>query len=138
MFDGYWTSINTIQTYYQSNLDFLRKDVRDIFLREPPFIESKPKDEAPAKFNATARTSNVITGSGSIINGEVINSVLFRKVVVGDNARVINSIIMEGSFIGPNCYVENAIFDKEVILCEGKSVVGTPEMPKIIEKNTLL
>ncbi len=138
MHDGYWTSINSIQSYYKANMDFLRKEVRDIFLKQPPFIESKPKDEAPAKYNSTATAVNTITGSGSIINGHVENSILFRKVVVGDNSRIINSIIMEGSVIGVNCVVENAILDKEVILSDGKSIIGTSGEPKIVGKNMLL
>ena len=137
-YDGYWASINSIPAYFQANMDFLNKDICRQFLKEPPYIESKPKDEPPAKYNYMAEVKNSIIGSGSIINGGVENSVLFRKVFTSDNSRVANSIIMEGSFIGNGCYVENAIFDKEVILSDGKRVVGQPGSPLIIGKNTLL
>jgi glucose-1-phosphate adenylyltransferase len=32
-FDGYWRAINSIKQYYEINMDFLKKDVRDLFTR---------------------------------------------------------------------------------------------------------
>ncbi|MCL2415488.1 MAG: glucose-1-phosphate adenylyltransferase subunit GlgD, partial [Defluviitaleaceae bacterium] len=84
MFDGYWATINSIESYYNINMDFLRCDVRNIMFNQEPYIETKSKDEPPAKFNTNAAVRSCLIGSGSIIDGEVSNSVLFRKVRVGE------------------------------------------------------
>jgi len=137
-FNGYWSVINTINAYYNLNMDFLKKDVRDLFLREPPYIETKPKDEPPAKFNFGANVRDSLVGSGSILNGYVSHSVLFRRVIAGENSSIRDSIIMEGSYIGNNCVIENAILDKEVIVSDGKVLRGEPGEPLIIGKSAVV
>jgi len=137
-FNDYWSVINTVESFYNVNMDFLKKEVRDIFLRRPPYIETKPKDEPPAKFNHGAYVTDSLVGSGSILNGYVNHSVLFRRVFTGDNSYIKNSIIMEGSYISINCVIENAILDKEVIVSDGKALRGEPGNPLIIGKRMVI
>ncbi|MCL2704296.1 MAG: glucose-1-phosphate adenylyltransferase subunit GlgD [Defluviitaleaceae bacterium] len=138
MFNDYWMGINSIGSYYSANMDFLRKDVRDALVHQLPHIETKPKDEPPAKFNYRTETKNCLIGSGSILNGKAVNSVIFRKVFTGENSFINSSILMEGCFIGNNCVVEHAILDKEVIIFDGKQIRGTPDSPVTIKKGALV
>lgn len=138
IYNGYWATVNSIKSYYQINMDFLNKEIRDHFLAQEPYIETKPKDEPPAKYNFGAEVTDSLVGSGSILNGYVNHSVLFRKVFTGENSSVKNSILMEGCFIGNNCVIENAILDKEVILSDGKQLIGTPESLLIVKKSTVV
>ncbi|MCL2699460.1 MAG: glucose-1-phosphate adenylyltransferase subunit GlgD [Defluviitaleaceae bacterium] len=137
-YDGYWRAINSVKAYYDINMDFLDRDLRYSFTMRYPYVESKPKDEPPAKFNLHAKAANSIMGSGCIINGVVRDSVLFRKVFTGENSRIHNSVVMEGCFIGNNCVVEHAILDKEVVLSDGQSIVGEPDDPVIIAKGSVI
>jgi len=137
-YNGYWKSVNSIQSYYDLNMDFLKKEVRDILTNSEPYIETKPKDEPPVKFNAGSAFKNSLVGNGSILNGVVEHSVLFRKVYTGENSVILNSLVMEGCFIGNNCRVENAILDKEVILSDGKHIIGERFNPMIIKKSEVL
>ena len=137
-FSGYWKALNSIQSYYELNMDFLQREVRDMFTKNQPYIATKPKDEPPAKYNHGAAVKNSLVGSGSILNGAVENSILFRRVYTGEYSSVKNSIIMESSFIGNGCVVENAILDKEVILSDGKRITGEAGEPVIIAKNTVM
>jgi len=137
-FEGYWRAINGIREYFEINMDFLKKDVRDLFTRDFPHIETKPKDEPPAKYNAGATVQNTLVGSGSIINGNVRDSVIFRRVFAGEETRVHNAIVMEGSFIGNHCVVEHAILDKEVVLSDGRQIIGTPEAPALVAKGAVI
>ena len=111
MHEGYWKSIAALDAYYQTNMDFLDKEIRDLFFRDSPSIMTKVEDEPPAKFNIGSRVRNSLSSSGCIINGEVENSILFRKVFVGRNTIIRNSIILNGTYIGDNCYIENCIID---------------------------
>ena len=120
-------------------MDFLRKDIRDTFVNEYPYIATKPKDEPPAKYNAGAEVTDSIVGSGTIFNGKVEHSVIFRRVHVEEGAVVRNSIVMEGCYIGRGCVVENAILDKEVHLSDGQRVIGVSSVePAVIKKETKL
>ncbi len=138
-FEGYWSTISTgIIAYYKTNMDFLQNDIRNAFVNEYPYIETKPKDEPPAKYNVGANVRGSIVGSGTIFNGTVEGSVIFRKVFVDEGAVVKHSIIMENSKIGKNCVVEYAIVDKDVVISEGKSVIGTPDYPVVLKKGTIV
>ena len=134
-FKGYWSCINGgVMDYYNTNMDFLKKDIRDLFTKDYPYIETKPKDEPPAKYNYQADVSNAIVGSGTIINGKIEDSILFRRVYIGEETKIKASIIMEDSYIGKNCVVEYAIIDKDVYLSDGKKVIGRPDEPIILRK----
>jgi len=139
-FNGYWNTLSTgIDAYYNVNMDFLKKEIRDAFMNEYPYIETKAKDEPPAKYNKDADVRDSIVGSGTIFNGRVEHSVIFRKVYTGEGSVVKNSIIMEGCRIGKNCIVENAILDKEVILSDGQQVIGKSAQDlSILKKGTRL
>ena len=138
-FEGYWNSVGMgIMEYYNTNMDFLKKEVRDIFVKQFPYVETKPKDEPPAKYNMGAEVHDVIAGSGSIFNGKIEHSVIFRKVYTGENSYIKDSIVMEGCYIGNNCVVEHAIIDKDVVLSDGKQVIGKPDEPVILEKGTVI
>ncbi len=138
MYTDYWSTINCIQKYYDTNMDFLKKEIRDAFLLQSPYIETKPKDEPPAKYNYGSEAKNCLVGSGSILNGFINHSVLFRRVRTGENSVIKDSIIMEGTYVGNNCVIENAIIDKDVIISDGKHIIGAPGKPVILKKDTLV
>lgn len=136
-YDGYWTTLNSINAYMQANMDFLKPEVMDMLITRP-YIETKPKDEPPAKYNSDAEVKNSLIASGSIIDGSVNNSVLFRRVFIGDGSCVDNSIIMESSYIGKGCTIKNAIIDKEVVVSDGKNIIGEPGNPVVITKGEIV
>jgi len=136
-YNGYWNTLNNVKAYMDINMDFLNKDIRSNFIKQP-YIETKPKDEPPAKYNSGADVRNAIIGSGSILNGHVKDSVLFRKVFVGENSSVNHSVIMEGSHICKGCVIENAIIDKDVVISDGKQIIGTPDKPFVVAKGAVL
>ncbi|MDR1530670.1 MAG: glucose-1-phosphate adenylyltransferase subunit GlgD [Clostridiales bacterium] len=138
LFSGYWRAVNGIPEYFGINMDFLKKEVRNLFTAAEPYIETKPKDEPPVKYNYTASVRDSLIGSGGIINGTVNHSVLFRKVYTGENSCINNSIIMEGTIVATNCYVEYAIVDKEAVLSDGRRITGTREQPIIVPKGAVV
>ena len=83
--DSYWNSISSVESYYETNMDFLKPEVRDYFFGQYPGIYSKIDDLPPAKYNPGCTVKNSLVSSGCIINGQVENSVLFKKVYVGNN-----------------------------------------------------
>jgi len=137
-FDGYWRCLNNVHAYYDCNMDFLRKEVRSLFMDTFPFIKTKPKDEPPAKYNAEATVNNCLVGSGTILDGSAHSSIIFRKVHTGKNSRVNNAIIMEGARIGEGSVVEHAIIDKDVQINHGAHVIGSLDAPVIVSKGSVM
>jgi len=133
-YDGYWRNLGSVHNYFDCNMDFLRREIRNDFMIQSPFIKTKPKDEPPAKFNNQAHVVNCLAGSGAILNGSAHRCVIFRKVYTGEHSHVSNSILMEGTYVGNDCVVEHAILDKGVILHNGSRIVGSPESPAVVTK----
>ncbi len=134
--DSYWRNIGTIESYYKTNMDFLQKDIRDYFFRTHPDIYSKVDDLPPAKYNGDAVVTNSLVSSGCIINGTVENSVLFKKVYVGNNCVIKNSIILNDVHIGDNSYIENCIIESRDTLRANTIHTADPGQIKVVvEKN---
>ncbi|HBE10215.1 MAG: glucose-1-phosphate adenylyltransferase subunit GlgD [Eubacterium sp.] len=130
--ETYWRNISSIDSYYRTNMDFLKKDVRDYFFRSQPDVYTKVEDLPPAKFNGEAVVSNSLASSGCIINGTVENSLLFKKVYVGNNTVIKNSIILNDVHIGDNCYIENCIVESRDTIRANTVHTGEVGTPKII------
>jgi glucose-1-phosphate adenylyltransferase len=135
--DSYWNNISCVDSYYNTNMDFLKKNVRDYFFKEYPDVYSKVDDLPPAKYNPGADVKNSLVSSGCIINGKVENSVLFKKVYIGNNCTIKNSIILNNAYIGDNTVIENCIVESRgSIRANTEYVTEQGETPAIVlDKN---
>lgn len=133
--DSYWENISTVESYYKANMDFLKPEVRNHFLREDPPVSSKIIDAPPGKFNPGSQVSNSIVSSGCIINGEVRNSVLFRNVFVGKNCIIKDSIILNDVYIGDNCHIENCVVESRGTILPNTFCFGQDGVKVVVEKN---
>ena len=139
-YTGYCRQVNNVKAFFNANLDILNKDIREeLFgLNNDMPIYTKVKDTVPTKYATKAEVSNALVADGCLIEGTVRNSILFRGVHVGKGATVENCILMQDSEVMDNCLAENVIFDKEVILRNGKKLVGQKTYPMVIEKKTII
>lgn len=134
--DTYWSNIASVESYYKTNMDFLKPEVRDYFFKQYPEVYSKIGDLPPAKYNPGAVVKNCLISSGSIINGAVENSVLFKQAYVGNNCVIKNSIILNDVYIGDNTVIENCIVESRDTIRANTTYIGTPDNIKIVvEKN---
>ena len=133
--DNYWNNISTAEAYYQTNMDFLKPEVREYFFRTQPSIYSKVSDLPPAKYNPGAMVKNSLVASGSIINGTVENSILFKKTFVGNNCVIKNSIILNDVYLGDNVYIENCIVESRDTIRANTRYVGENGVRVVVEKN---
>ncbi|MEG0687662.1 MAG: glucose-1-phosphate adenylyltransferase subunit GlgD, partial [Hungatella sp.] len=133
---NYWSNIASVESYYKTNMDFLKPEVRDYFFKQYPEVYSKIGDMPPAKYNTGADVKNSLISSGSIINGEVDNSVLFKQAYIGNNCVIKNSIILNDVYIGDNTVIENCIVESRDTIRANTTYIGTPDNIKIVvEKN---
>ena len=133
--ETYWRNIATVEDYFGTNMDFLKKDIRDYFFRQYPDIYSKVDDLPPAKYNPGAQVRNSLISSGCIINGTVENSVLFKEVFVGNNCTIKNSIILNDVYLGDNTHIENCIVESRDTIRANSHHVGETGIKVVVEKN---
>ena len=133
--DSYWSNISTVESYYKTNMDFLKKDVRDYFFKEGSKAMSVVDDLPPAKYNPGSDVHNSLVASGCIINGSVENSVLFKDVYVGNNCVIKNSIILNNVYLGDNTHIENCIVESRDTIRANSYFCGEDEVKIVIEEN---
>ena len=126
--DSYWRNIGTIDSYFKTNMDFLKKDIRDYFFRQHPDVYSKVDDLPPAKYNPGSQVRNSLVSSGCIVNGVVENSVIFKKSYIGNNCVIKNSIILNDVYIGDNTHIENCIVESRDTICANTYLCGEDEV----------
>lgn len=137
---GFARRVSSLATYFQTNMDLLNPKVwQELFLKDDQHhIYTKIKDEAPAKYMEEARVVNSIIANGCVIEGQVENSILFRKVRVGRNTVIRNSIIMQHSIIGDNADLNYVVCDKSTIVQPEAILSGTKDEPLCISKRSVL
>ncbi|MGG0184789.1 sugar phosphate nucleotidyltransferase [Bacillus rhizoplanae] len=134
---GYVSVIDSIESYYKHSLEILQPHIwKQVFKKETP-IFTKVKDEPPTRYGKDASVHNAMIANGSIIEGEVENSVVFRSVKIGKGSVVRNSIIMQKSQIGENCILDGVIIDKDVKIEDGTTLTGGAHSPFVVEKGKI-
>ncbi len=133
--DNYWSNISSAESYYRTNLDFLKREVREYFFTGDKPVLTKVSDFPPAKYNAGCSVKNSLVASGCIINGTVEGSLLFRKAFVGNNSVIRNSVILNDVYIGDNVTIENCIVESHNTILAGSVYHGNPDDVTIVSEN---
>lgn len=131
----YWRNIASVDDYFQTNMDFLKPEVRDYFFKQYPDIYSKVDDLPPAKYNTGAQVKNSLIASGTIVNGTVEGSVIFKKSYIGNNCVIKNSIILNDVYIGDNTHIENCIVESRGTIPANSYHFGEDGVKIVVERN---
>ena len=124
----------SLDEYYRNSLALVKKCVRDDIFGGAHPVYTKVRDRVPTYYGEDCEVEDCIVADGCILEGEVENSVLFRQVMVEEDAEVENCIIMNDCVIGKGAKLENVILDKEVTVTAGAKLCGTKEHPIVIKK----
>ncbi|MBO9130944.1 sugar phosphate nucleotidyltransferase [Bacillus sp. 165] len=136
-YTGYVAVIDSIENYYKYSMEILQPNIwKQLFMKDAP-IYTKVKDEPPTRYGKTAKVTNAMIANGSIIEGDMDNSVIFRSVKIGKGSIVRNCIIMQKSQIGENCILDGVIIDKDVKIEDGTALTGSSQSPFVIPKGTV-
>lgn len=131
----YWSNIATVQDYFDTNMDFLKAEIRDYFFKQYPDVYSKVDDLPPAKYNMGAHVRNSLISSGCIVNGTVEDSVIFKKAYIGNNCYIKNSIILNDVYIGDNTHIENCIVESRDTIRANSYHKGEDGIKIVMEHN---
>lgn len=138
-FDGYFSTIRSINDYYKTSMDLLDPDIRhSIFAVRNRHVFTKVRNSSPATYAEGSIVRNSLIADGCVIEGTVENSILFRGVKVGKNTHIKNSIIMQDTVTGENVYLNCVITDKNVVIRDGRVLSGHESRPFFIDKGSLV
>lgn len=122
------------ERYAEISMSLLCREKREqLFSSERP-IYTKIRDDMPTRYGVNSIAHNNLIAGGSVIEGTVKNSILFRGVVVGADSEITDSIIMQGAKIGKGCKLKNVIIDKAAVISDGMVLMGTPDNYIYIDK----
>ena len=123
--NGFTAVMDGIRAYFDANMSLLDLDNRQkLFGKENP-IYTKSRDDMPARYGIGADVKNSLIADGCVIEGKVINSLLFRGVKVGKGTVIENCILMDSTVVGENCNISNLIADRNVLISDNNSIDGT-------------
>ena len=136
--EGYTSVINSVETFYKTNMDLLCKDVRmELFMGKNPIL-TRIKDSVPTIYGENCNICNSLIADGCTIDGTVENCIIFRDVKIEKGAVVKNSIIMQNTTVKADASLNCVITDKDVIIGDGRLLAGTETMPFIINKGKIV
>jgi len=108
-FVGYWKDVGTIQAFWESNMDLIKR-VPEFNLYDPAWkIYTLNPVKPPHYVGATGSIKTSVVAEGCMIYGQVRNSVLFPGVTVERDSIVENSIVMSNTHIGEGCRLDHCI-----------------------------
>lgn len=137
-FTGYYSAITSIDTYFKSNMSLMDPLVRaDLFNVDRP-IFTKVRDDMPSKYGLGSSVKNSLIAQGCVIEGEVENSIISKGVHIGKGAKVENCIIMQDTKIGENAGLSYVICDKDVVIKNGRALMGYDTYPIYIAKDNIV
>ena len=135
---GYFKKIDDLSVYLSSNMDMLKKEIKDeIFKKEQPIL-TRTKDSVPTKYGDNASVKNCFVADGCLIDGKISNSVIFRNVKIEAGATIKNSVIMQNSRIESNASLNNAVVDKNAFVTSYKKLHGELTQPIVVKKGKIV
>ncbi|TWI85722.1 glucose-1-phosphate adenylyltransferase [Lacibacter cauensis] len=147
-YDGYWTDIGNIYSFFEANLA-LTQEIPDFNLfdnTKPVFTRARMLP--PAKISGTTLEKTIIAEGSIILASRVENSVIGIRTRIGHGTTVVSSYIMGGDYfetleemkhaadrgipkigIGERCYIKNTIIDKNCRIGNDVRINGGHHLP---------
>lgn len=133
---GYVALVSSFLDYYKCSIELAKNDnarASLLWKKESP-IFTRVHNSSPAVYKEGAHVENSMLGDECVIEGTVINSVLFRGVHVEKGAVVKNCVLYRGTYVGKNSNLNCIVTDKDVHISDGVTLSGNDNMPFYVQK----
>ena len=139
-FDNRFFLIHSLTEYYALHMALLARDgVRQELLENKAFpLYTKSYSNAPVKYGQDACVKNSLVAHGCVIEGEVVNSVLFRGVHVGRGCVVENAVLLDGCVLCGGAKFSSGIADKNARLEGDVTLHGHSTLPLFVEEGRVV
>lgn len=135
---GYAHIVSTMNEFYHTNMELMNADVREELFNSGRPIYTKVRDDVPTKYGENAVVKNSMIANGSVIEGEVTNSVIFKGVHIEKGVKISNSVIMQDTTVGKGSSLSYVISDKDVVFKENRNLAGFDTYPIYIGKGSIV
>jgi len=136
-YDGFVASVSSFLDYYRYSMELVTNDDARASLldKKSAPIYTRVHNSSPVVYKTSAKVENSMIADECVIEGTVINSVLFRGVHVAKGAVVKNSVLFSGTTIAMNASVNCIVTDKDVYVSNSVNLSGNENMPFYVQKN---
>lgn len=128
-FNGYWKDVGTLQSYWEANMELIDIVPEFNLYEEYWKIYTKSEILPPQYIADNTWVEKSIIGEGTVIYGQVYNSVIGCGVTVGKDTVIRDSIIMNYTEIGSGCELNKAIIAENVMVGNGAHLGMGDEVP---------
>ena len=113
-YNGYWKDVGTLNSYWEANMELI--DIVPVFnLYEEYWRIYTKSDTLPPQYIADNTViEKCLIGEGTVVCGEVYNSIIGCGVTIEEGTVVRDSIIMNDTYIGAGCEINKAIIAENV------------------------
>ncbi len=146
-YDGYWTDIGTIDSFFDANLDLCQDFPKfNLFSSSP--IYTRARMLPPSKILGSY-VNKAIFGDGCIVMADKIeNSIVGNRTRIDKGSTVVNSYIMGADYyqdtkeivsndqsghpnvgVGKYCYIDKTILDKNCRIGDNVKIIGGNHLP---------
>ena len=137
-FDGYAADMRSAAEYMRASADLQDRRIRRELFNPDRQILTKIHDTPPALYPAGSRVKSSLVAAGSIVEGDVEGSILFRSVKVEPGASVKNCVIFDKCVIKSGVQLENVIADRSVTVTKDTVIRGTVDSPCLLPKGGVI
>ncbi len=146
-YDGYWTDIGTIRSFFEANIELTDHIPSFNLFDSQNRIFTRGRMLPPAKFYGGTQLNRALIAEGSIIHARVIEgSIVGIRARIGENTVIKNAIVMGNDRyqtlqeiasnpdlvpmgVGHYCHIERAILDKDCRIGNNVVIKGGDHMP---------
>ena len=132
-FIGYEHKIETMEDYFEANMDLLKEDVQDMVFNKGT-VYTNIQDRCPTFFAPTAKVKNSLIAAGCVIEGTVENSIIFRSSHISEGATVKNCVLMQHAEIDGGAELQYFVCDKRVHVTSDVKIIASKESPFFAKK----
>ncbi len=129
LYDGYWTDIGTIRSFFEANLELTQSLPQFNLYDSDNMIYTRARMLPPSKLSGTTLEKTIVSEGCIISASRIENSVVGIRARVGTGTTISYAIIMGNDYfqtveeiesevdippigIGERCYIKNCIVDK--------------------------
>ena len=135
-YNDYVATVSSFLSYYKCSIELATDPAarEALLMKQDAPIFTRVHNSAPVVYKSTAMVKNSLIADECVIEGTVINSVLFRGVRVAKGAVVKNSVLFRGTYVDSGAELNCIVTDKDVHITEGVKLSGNENMPFYIQK----
>jgi glucose-1-phosphate adenylyltransferase len=147
VFEGYWTDIGTIRSFYEANLALTEPQPQFSFYDRRRPIYTHPRNLPSSKLNHCSLCQTMVA-DGCILNGaDITRSIVGVRSRIGNGTKIKDSVLMGADIfetdegrkenaamgipnlaIGSDCTILNAIIDKNVRIGDRVSIINAQNL----------